>query len=75
MQSTDWHSLSLPSKPKAHAINHATAYGGRDTLKVLVALLDEEALSPLGQNVADLLSEDQPVLSGKEGSSVCTMFR
>lgn len=75
MQSADWHSLLLPSKPKAHAINHATAYGGRDTLKVLVALLDEEALSPLCQNVADLLSEDQPVLSGEEGTSVFTMFR
>lgn len=64
-----------PARPKAHAINHATAYGGRDTLKVLVALLDEEALSPLYQNVADLLSEDQPILGGEEATSVLTMFR
>lgn len=42
---------------------------------MLVALLDEEALNPLGQNVADLLSEDQPVLSGAEGTSVLMMFR
>lgn len=40
-----------------------------------MAFLDEEALNPLGQNVADLLSEDQAVLNGEEGFSVLTMFR
>lgn len=58
-----------------YAINHATAYGGRDTVKVLIALLDKEALSPPCQNVVDLLSEDQPVLSGEQATSVLTLFR
>lgn len=62
-------------QPKAYAINHATAYGGRDTVKVLMALLDEEALNPPCHNVADLLSEDQPVLSGADGTCVLTLFR
>lgn len=56
-------------------MNHATAYGGRDTVKVLLALLDEDACSPPCQNKADLLSEDQPVLSGAEGTSVLSLFR
>ncbi|XP_068162965.1 PCNA-interacting partner [Antennarius striatus] len=64
-----------PARPKVHAINHATAYGGRDTVKVLMALLDEEALTPLCQNKADLLSEDQPVISGSEGTCILTLFR
>ncbi|XP_051248918.1 PCNA-interacting partner [Dicentrarchus labrax] len=64
-----------PARPKAYAVNHATAYGGRDTVKVLMALLDEEALTPLCQNKADLLSEDQPVLSEAEGTSILTLFR
>ncbi|XP_069556531.1 PCNA-interacting partner [Brachyistius frenatus] len=64
-----------PARPRAYAVNHATAFGGRDTVKVLVALLDEEALSPPGPNKADLLSEDQPVLSGAEGACVLTLFR
>ncbi|XP_040886193.1 PCNA-interacting partner [Toxotes jaculatrix] len=64
-----------PARPKAYAVNHATAYGGRDTVKVLMALLDEEALAPPCQNKADLLSEEQPVLSGAEGTCVLTLFR
>ncbi|XP_070784808.1 PCNA-interacting partner [Enoplosus armatus] len=64
-----------PARPKAYAVNHATAYGGRDTVKVLMALLDEEALTPLCENKADLLSEDQPVLSGAEGTCVLVLFR
>lgn len=43
-------------------------------MKVLMALLDEEALTPC-RNKADLLSEDQPVLSGAEGTCVLTLFR
>lgn len=58
-----------------YAVNHATAYGGRDTVKVLMALLDEEALTPPCQSKADLLSEDQPVLGGAEGTCVLTLFR
>ncbi|KAM3587846.1 uncharacterized protein V6R79_015199 [Siganus canaliculatus] len=64
-----------PARPKAYAINHATAYGGRDAVKLLLALLDEEALQPPCPNKADLLSEDQPVLSGTEGTSVLSLFR
>ncbi|XP_074481557.1 PCNA-interacting partner [Sebastes fasciatus] len=64
-----------PARPKAHAVNHSTAYGGRDTVKVLMALLDEEALSPPSRNKADLLSEDQPVLSRAEGTCVLNLFR
>lgn len=44
-------------------------------MKVLIALLDEEASTPPCQNKADLLSEDQPVLSGPEGTSILTLFR
>uniref|UniRef100_A0A3B4H7E3 PCNA-interacting partner n=1 Tax=Pundamilia nyererei TaxID=303518 RepID=A0A3B4H7E3_9CICH len=63
-----------PARPKVYAVNHATAYGGRDTVKVLMALLDEEALTPPCQSKADLLSEDQPVLCGAEGTCVLTLF-
>ncbi|XP_049892793.1 PCNA-interacting partner isoform X2 [Epinephelus moara] len=63
-----------PARPKPYAVNHCTAYGGRDTVKVLMALLDEEALTPPCQNKADLLSEDQPVLSGAEGTCVLDLF-
>ncbi|XP_068573298.1 PCNA-interacting partner [Cebidichthys violaceus] len=64
-----------PARPKAYAVNHCTAFGGRDTVKVLIALLDEEALTPPCRNKADLLSEDQPVLSGAEGTCVLSLFR
>ncbi|XP_060925226.1 PCNA-interacting partner [Limanda limanda] len=64
-----------PARPKAHAVNHATAFGGRDTVKVLMALLDEEALTAPCANKADLLSEEQPDLCGAEGTCVLTLFR
>ncbi|XP_037318092.2 PCNA-interacting partner [Pungitius pungitius] len=64
-----------PARPKAYAVNHCTAYGGRDTVKVLMALLDEEALAPPRRNKADLLSEDQPVLGGAEGTCVLALYR
>ncbi|KAK5615978.1 hypothetical protein CRENBAI_019451 [Crenichthys baileyi] len=64
-----------PARPKAYTVNHGTAYGGRETVKVLMALLDEEALAPPCPNKADLLSEDQPVLSGAEGTCVLMLFR
>lgn len=38
-------------------------------------LLDEEALTPPCRNKAELLSEDQPILSGTEGFSILTLFR
>ncbi|XP_061663422.1 PCNA-interacting partner [Syngnathoides biaculeatus] len=64
-----------PARPKAYAVNHATAYGGRDAVKLLLALLDEEAATPPSANKADLLSEDQPALNGSEATSVLTLFR
>ncbi|MED6276113.1 hypothetical protein CHARACLAT_000067 [Characodon lateralis] len=64
-----------PARPKAYTVNHGTAYRGRETVKVLMALLDEEALAPPCPNKADLLSEDQPVLSGDEGTCVLMLFR
>ncbi|CAL8242468.1 unnamed protein product [Merluccius merluccius] len=65
-----------PARPRAHAINHATALGGRDTVKVLMALLDQEALAPPCGNKADLLSEDPwTSLAGDEGTSMLTLFR
>ncbi|XP_026182231.1 PCNA-interacting partner isoform X2 [Mastacembelus armatus] len=64
-----------PARPKAYAVNHDTAYGGRDTVKVLMSMLDEEALTPPCQNKAVLLSEDQPVLSGAERTCILTLFR
>ena len=62
-------------QPKAYAINHATALGGRETVKVLMALLDEEALVPPCGNKADLLSEDLAVLTGAEETCMLTLFR
>ncbi|XP_077401322.1 PCNA-interacting partner [Vanacampus margaritifer] len=64
-----------PARPKAYAVNHATAYGGRDAVKVLLALLDNESVAEPCANKADLLSEDQPALNGIEGISVLTLFR
>ncbi|XP_010902155.2 PCNA-interacting partner [Esox lucius] len=64
-----------PARPRHHVINHATAYGGRETVKVLMALLDEEALALPCKNKADLLSEDESVLRGDEGTCVLTLFQ
>ncbi|XP_060695179.1 PCNA-interacting partner [Hemiscyllium ocellatum] len=44
-----------PAQPKVYAINHATAYGGRRTVKALIALLDEEAAQPPSEGKAELL--------------------
>ncbi|XP_009076524.1 PREDICTED: PCNA-interacting partner, partial [Acanthisitta chloris] len=52
--------------PKLHAINHGTAYCGRDTVKVLLVLLDEEAVNAPTQNKADLLY-------GNENLSLCAI--
>lgn len=40
-----------------------------------MALLDEEALAPPCANKADLLSEDQPILSGDEANGILVLFR
>ncbi|XP_064277110.1 PCNA-interacting partner isoform X3 [Passer domesticus] len=63
-----------PARPKLHSINHGTAYCGRDTVKVLLVLLDEEAVSPPTQNKADLLCDNESLnLCGI--TSVLTLFR
>ncbi|XP_043564688.1 PCNA-interacting partner isoform X2 [Chiloscyllium plagiosum] len=50
-----------PARPKVYAINHATAYGGRRTVKALIALLDEEAARPPSEGKAELLyGTEQP---------------
>ncbi|KAG5267826.1 hypothetical protein AALO_G00226230 [Alosa alosa] len=64
-----------PARPRAYAINHATAYIGRDTVKVLMNLLDEEALAPTCRNKAELLTDDQSVLSGAEGTSLLSLYK
>ncbi|XP_036431462.1 PCNA-interacting partner [Colossoma macropomum] len=64
-----------PARPKAYAINHATAYGGRESVKLLMALLDEEALAPPCRNKAELLTEDQAVLNGTEGVCLLSLYK
>ncbi|XP_062990624.1 PCNA-interacting partner [Elgaria multicarinata webbii] len=44
-----------PARPKLHCINHGTRYCGRDTVKALLALLDEAATHPPSKNKAQLL--------------------
>ncbi|XP_062347239.1 PCNA-interacting partner isoform X1 [Cinclus cinclus] len=62
-----------PARPKLHSINHGTAYCGRDTVKVLLILLDEEAVNPPTQNKADLLYDSESLdLCGI--TSVLTLF-
>ncbi|XP_068800689.1 PCNA-interacting partner isoform X1 [Struthio camelus] len=63
-----------PARPKLHSINHGTVYCGRDTVKVLLVLLDEEAANPPTQNKAELLYGDENLtLFGI--TSVLTLFR
>ncbi|XP_009700824.1 PREDICTED: PCNA-interacting partner, partial [Cariama cristata] len=60
--------------PKLHSINHGTVYCGRDTVKVLLILLDEEAVNPPTQNKAELLYDNENLnLFGI--TSVLTLFR
>ncbi|XP_013914326.1 PREDICTED: PCNA-interacting partner [Thamnophis sirtalis] len=44
-----------PARPKLHSINHDTVYCGRDTVKSLLAVLDEAASYPPLSNKALLL--------------------
>ncbi|XP_036374306.1 PCNA-interacting partner [Megalops cyprinoides] len=70
------HSTGIsPARPRAYAINHATAYGGRETVKLLMALLDEEALAAPCRNKASLLSGDLDSLDGAVGASTLVLFR
>ncbi|KAM6153263.1 PCNA-interacting partner isoform 3-T3 [Erethizon dorsatum] len=63
-----------PAQPKSHAINHGTAYCGRDTVKTLLVLLDEEAASAPTRNKAELLYCDGNTVHCY-GTSVLTLFR
>ncbi|KAM6288065.1 PCNA-interacting partner [Spheniscus humboldti] len=63
-----------PAWPKLHSINHGTVYCGRDTVMVLLVLLDEEAVNPPTLNKAELLYGDESLnLFGI--TSVLTLFR
>ncbi|XP_007950574.1 PCNA-interacting partner [Orycteropus afer afer] len=63
-----------PVRPKSHAINHGTAYCGRDTVKTLLVLLDEEAAGAPTRNKAELLYDDENIIHCN-GTSILTLFR
>ncbi|XP_047596939.1 PCNA-interacting partner isoform X2 [Lutra lutra] len=63
-----------PARPKSYAINHGTAYCGRDTVKTLLVLLDEEAASMPTENKAELLYDDENTIH-HNGISILTLFR
>ncbi|XP_038254630.1 PCNA-interacting partner isoform X4 [Dermochelys coriacea] len=63
-----------PARPRLHAINHGTAYCGRETVKALLALLDEEAANLPTKNKAELLYGDENVTPFGI-TSVLTLFR
>ncbi|VFV37650.1 upf0419 protein c12orf48-like [Lynx pardinus] len=63
-----------PARPKSYAINHGTAYCGRDTVKILLVLLDEEAASLPTKNKAELLYDDENTIH-HNGISILTLFR
>ncbi|XP_037702360.1 PCNA-interacting partner isoform X2 [Choloepus didactylus] len=63
-----------PARPKSYAINHGTAYCGRDTVKTLLVLLDEEAANVPTQNKAELLYDDENTVHDS-GTSILKLFR
>nr|XP_048274652.1 PCNA-interacting partner isoform X4 [Myodes glareolus] len=63
-----------PAAPKSFAINHDTAYCGRDAVKILLVLLDEDAASAPTRNRAELLYNDESVVP-HSGPSFVTLFR
>ncbi|GAA6089139.1 PCNA-interacting partner isoform X1 [Tachysurus ichikawai] len=63
-----------PARPRMYAINHATAYAGRETVKVLITMLDEEALAPPCRNKAELLTDDQIALNEAEPLCLLTLY-
>ncbi|XP_060050251.1 PCNA-interacting partner isoform X6 [Erinaceus europaeus] len=63
-----------PARPKSHAINHGTAYCGRDTVKALLVLLDEEAASVPTKNKADVLYDVENTIY-QNTLSILTLFR
>lgn len=67
-------SATSPVPPKSFAINHDTAYCGRDAVKILLVLLDEDAASAPTRNKAELLYNDESTVPHSE-MSVLTLFR
>ncbi|XP_021482593.1 PCNA-interacting partner isoform X1 [Meriones unguiculatus] len=63
-----------PALPKSFAINHDTAYCGRDAVKILLVLLDEDAASAPTRNRAELLHNDGSTVP-HHGPSLLTLFR
>ncbi|XP_037052753.1 PCNA-interacting partner isoform X2 [Peromyscus leucopus] len=63
-----------PVSPKSFAINHDTAYCGRDAVKILLVLLDEDAASAPTRNRAELLYNDESTVP-YNGTSLLTLFR
>ncbi|XP_003499740.1 PCNA-interacting partner isoform X1 [Cricetulus griseus] len=63
-----------PVPPKSFAINHDTAYCGRDAVKILLVLLDEDAASAPTRNRAELLYNDESTVP-HNGTSILTLFR
>ncbi|XP_006888604.1 PREDICTED: PCNA-interacting partner [Elephantulus edwardii] len=63
-----------PARPKSHAINHGTAYCGRETVKALLVLLDEDAADVPTKNKAELLYDDENIIN-YNGTSLLTLFR
>ncbi|KAM4839654.1 PCNA-interacting partner isoform X8 [Urocitellus parryii] len=62
-----------PARPKSHAINHDTSYCGRDTVKTLLVLLDEEAARAPTRNKAELLYGDESTIHCN-ATSILTLF-
>lgn len=62
-----------PARPRIHAINRGTALCGRETIKTLLVLLDEEAANPPSKNKADLLYAEDSTLFGS--ISILSLFR
>ncbi|XP_075456733.1 PCNA-interacting partner isoform X3 [Ascaphus truei] len=64
-----------PARPRIHAINRGTASCGRETVKALLILLDEEAANPLGKNKAELLCADEENNTLFGALSILTLYR
>ncbi|XP_068133045.1 PCNA-interacting partner [Hyperolius riggenbachi] len=63
-----------PSRPRIHAINRGTALCGREMIKILIMLLDEEAANQPTKNKAELLcaDEDDTIIGS---ISILSLFR
>ncbi|KAM8973147.1 PCNA-interacting partner [Pelodytes ibericus] len=64
-----------PARPKIRAINRGTASIGRETMKMLLILLDEEAANLPSKNKAGLLCADEENSTLFGALSLVTLFR